>query len=293
MKAARAAKIQFLGCVALLALTARLVAASPAPGDAPTELHPGTPMEVFVAPGHATTVQLQTEQRVAAISLASPVVTYQYDKALNQLEITPAAQAGGTETNLNLRIGSHVYILVVKVVNDVRAQYLRRFLLAGDSLAEDEAELAQARPAKPAEIDLIGAIKTIARAQDDPVFRAAQPMLRLEALDHDYPWNGCLVTLVDEAQFLDQDLLVFRVQWTNRTDSALYLDPLQYGLFIGERSIPISARYQTGVGPVIYPGQLETVFLAVQGYRLSRHNDWRLALPPDAAAVERIGWSRP
>ncbi len=278
---------------ACLALMVGLVSAAAEPADPPTELHPGTPVEIYVAPGHATTLQLQTEQRVAAISLASPVVAYQYDKTLNQLELTPAAQAAGTETNLNLRIGPHVYILVVKVVNDIRAQYLRRFLLAGDSVAEDEAGLAQVRPMKPAEIDLVGAVKTMARAEDDPVFRAAQPLLRLESLDREYPWNGCLVALVDEAQFLDRDLLVFRVQWTNRTDSALYLDPRQYGLFIGGRSIPISARCQTGIGPVVYPGQRETVFLAVQGYRLSRHNDWRLALPPEAAAVERLGWSRP
>ncbi len=277
----------------LLVLMLGAASAEAEPAEPPTMLQAGTPVDVYVAPGHATTLQLQTEQRVAAISLASPVVAYQYDKALNELELTPTAQAAGTETNLNLRIGPHVYILVVKVVNDIRAQYLRRFLLADDSLAEDEAGLAQARPVKPAEIDLIGAVKTITRAHDDPVFRAAQPRLRLEALDREYQWNGCLIALADEAQFLDRDLLVFRVQWINRTDTALYLDPRQYGLFIGDRSIPVIARYQTGAGPVVFPGQLETVYLGVQGYRLSRHNDWRLALPPEAAAVERLGWSRP
>jgi hypothetical protein len=277
--------------VVLLAGGGARAAADPA--ALPDELRPGRPAEIFVAPGHATTIQLQTEQRVAAISLASPVVTCQYDKALNQLELTPAVHAAGTETNLNLRIGLHVYILAVKVVNDVRAQFVRSFVLADDALAEDEAALAQARPVKPAEVDLIGAVRTIERARGDPVFRAAQPLLRLEALDRLYQWNGCLVALADEAQFLDRDLLVFRVQWVNRTDTALYLDPVQYGLFAGGRPIPVIARYKIGVGAVIYPGQTETVFLAVQGYRLSRHNDWRLALPPDAAAVERMGWGPP
>jgi hypothetical protein len=263
------------------------------PAAAPDELQPGTPMAVYVAPGRATTIQLQGPQRVAAISLASPIVTYQYDKALNQLELTPAPHAGGSETNLNLRIGANVYVLVIKVVNDVRAQFLRSFVLAGEAPVDDEAGLAQVRPVRPADLDLPAAVKTIERAQADPVFRAAQPMLRLEPLERQYQWNGCLVTLTDEAQFLDRDLLVFRIQWINRTGAALYLDPTQYGLFIGERPVPVLARYKVGVGPVVYPGQLETVFLAVQGYRLSRHNDWRLALPPEAAAVERLGWSHP
>jgi len=107
----------------------------------------------------------------------------------------------------------------------------------------------------------------------------------METLGRFYSWNGCLVGLVDAAEFIDADLLVFRVQWVNRTREALYLDPTQYGLFVSGRTIPILARYKVGVGPVVYPGQLETVYLAVQGYRLSRHNDWQLGLPPDSEAV--------
>ncbi len=257
------------------------------------ELRPGLPAEIYVAPGRATTVLLRTEQKVASISLASPVVTCQYDKALNQLEITPAAHSGGAETNLNLRIGPNVYVLLVKVVTDVRAQFLRSFFLAGDATSDDESGLAQAPPVKPADVDLIGAVKIIERAKADPIFRSAHPMLRIDELDAAYQWNGCLVMLADEAQFIDRDLLVLRVEWVNRTDSALYLDPTQYGLFIGGRRIPIIARYKVGVGSVIFPGQLETVYLGIQGYRLSRHNEWRLALPPDADAINRMGWSLP
>jgi hypothetical protein len=254
----------------------------------PNELHPGQAVDIYVAPGHATTIQLQTEQKVAAISLASPIVTYKYDKALNQLEVTPAPRSGGAETNLNLRIGPNVYILLLKVVTDVRAQFLRSFTLEGDAAADDEAGLAQARPLKPEEVDVIGAAKAWERAEDDPIFRAAHPTLRTEPIGRYYQWNGCLIVLADVAQFIDRDLLVFRVRWVNRTDDALYLDAAQYGLFVGDRPIPIIARYKRGVGSVVYPGAAETVFLAVQGYRLSRHNDWRLALPPEAEAVERL-----
>ena len=263
----------------------RAAPADPAPAD---DLHPGRPTEVYVAPGRATTIQLRTKEKVAAISLASPVVSYKYDKALNQLEITPAVRAGGVETNLNLRIGPEVYILLVKVVGDVRAQFLRSFTRAPEPEADDEDGLRRARARLPSEVDLVGAARIVERAEADPVFRAAHPTLRIESLEDYYEWNGCLIGLTEVAQFLDQDLLVFRVRWANRTDDALYLDANQYGLFVGDRKIPVVARYQIGVGPVIYPGQWETVFLAVQGYRLSRHNDWRLGLPPDATAVGKM-----
>jgi hypothetical protein len=252
------------------------------------EMHPGQPIEVYVAPGRATTLQFRTAEKIAAISLASPVVSYKYDKALNQLEITPAVRTGGVETNLNLRIGPDVYIILVEVVNDVRAQFFRNFTLASDHRTDDETGLERARPRVPANIDLIDAAKTLEMAEKDPIFRNSLPTLRIEALGCVYEWNGCLISLVDVAQFIDRDLMVFRVRWINKTDDALYLDARQYGLFVGDQNIPIIARYKVGVGPVIYPGQLETVFLAVQGYRLSRHNEWRLALPPDSTAVGRM-----
>jgi hypothetical protein len=281
----RAALALLLGCGALRAATD--------PADSADELRPGEPTVVFVAPGRATTVQFRTADKVAAISLASPVVRYKYDKALNQLEITPAVSAGGVETNLNLRIGPDVYILLVKVVGDVRAQFLRSFTLAGDQRIDDEAALGRTRPLRPDEIDLVGAARALERAESDPVFRAAHPTLRIEPIGRAYSWNGCLVNLVELGQFIDRDLLVFRVQWLNRTGDALYLDALQYGLFVGDRRIPINARYKVGIGPVIYPGQLETVYLAVQGYRLSRRNEWELALPPDATAAARLAAAHP
>jgi hypothetical protein len=268
-------------------LTAGLIilAASAAAAAAPDALEPGRPAEIFVAPGHATTVQLRTAERIAAISLASPVVSYKYDKALNQIEITPAARAGGAETNLNLRIGEDVYILLLKVVTDVRAQYLRTFVLAGEAGAQDEAAIGRAPPLAPADLDLVGAARALERAEADPVFRAAQPNLRLEPIGRRYSWNGCQIALEEAAQFVDRDLLVFRVRWTNTTPDALYLDESQYALRAGERAIPILARYQEGDGPVVLPGREQRVFLAVQGYRLSRHNDWRLELPPAADAI--------
>jgi hypothetical protein len=94
---------------------------------------------------------------------------------------------------------------------------------------------------------------------------------------------------VDAAQFLDSDLLLFRLHWVNRTGDGLYLDPTQYGLRVSGRAIPIAARFHLGAGSVVAPGQSETVYLAVQGYRLSRRNEWQLCLPPDAAALAAVG----
>ena len=270
----------------LAALLGASAQAQPSPDEG--QLQAGRPTVIFVAPGHATTLVLHTALKVAAISLASPVLAYKYDKALNQIEITPAVRAGGVETNMNLRIGRDVYVLDVRVVEDVRAQFERSFTLQDDAWTDDESGLVLAHPLRPDEVDLVGASRALERARRDPVFLRSQPNLRIESLGRFYSWNDCLVALVDAAHFIDTDLLVFCVQWVNRTDEALYLDPTQYGLFVAGQRIPVLARYKVGAGSVVYPGQLETVYLAVQGYRMSRHNDWQLGLPPDSDAVTRL-----
>jgi len=268
-----------------------LLAPAPCPGQEARDdiqMQPGRPAAIFVAPGHATTLVLRTDRRISAISLASPVLSYKYDKALNQLEITPTVRTAGVGTNLNLRIGPDVYVLQVTVVDDVRVQYARTLSLGNDPPEGDETALGSANPLKPESVDIVGAAKAMERAESDPVFRGSRPDMRIESLGRCYLWNDCLIALDALAQFAASDMLVFRVQWVNRTGEALYLDPTQYGLLLAGRRIPVIARYKVGVGAVIYPGQLETVYLAVQGYRLSRHNDWELGLPPDVAAVGQL-----
>ena len=95
----------------LAVAAAAALGAEPAPPSARELLRPGVPEEIYVAPGRATTVLLHSGRKIAAISLASPIVSYKYDKALNQLEITPTVRSPGVETNLNLRIGPSVWEL--------------------------------------------------------------------------------------------------------------------------------------------------------------------------------------
>lgn len=258
--------------------------------SAVTNLYPGVPAEIFVAPGGVTTLLFRGADKISAISAASPLVSYKYDRALNQIELAPTGRTAGAEINLNLRIGPNVYVLVAKVVTDVRAQFVRTFSPTAEIATDDEASLADSPPLKPNEVGLVEAARILGRAQSDPVFRAAHPSLRVESIGQISVWNDCLITLVDVAQFLDRDLLVFRVRWQNRTSDALHLDLSQYALAVQGRAIPIIARYQpSGIGTIVPPGATEIIFLAVQGQRLSRHNPWQLRLPPDAAEIGRRG----
>lgn len=252
-----------------------------------SELSPERVEEVYVAPGRLTTIVLESKDIVDTVAIGAPIVQINYDRKLNQLQITPVVESG--ETNMNLRIGRNTYVIMLKVVNDIRVQYLRTFTLVGaNSSDETAAAMAASRPMKPAELDVMGTIRTIDRARRDAVFRANYPTLKTYPTGHAYQWNDCIVYMREVSHLPEQDLLVFKVEWINRTDTALYLDAAQYGLRVVNRKVPIIARYQKTLNSTVYPGQHEVVYLFVQGYRLQADNDWELLLPPDAAAVRRM-----
>ena len=251
------------------------------------ELSPDRIEEVYVAPGRLTTIVLDSKLPVEQVAIGAPLAQVNYDRKLSQIQITPVVETG--ETNMNVRIGRNTYVFMLKVVNDVRVQYLRTFTVIGAGGADDTAAaMASARPLKPAEVDVMGTVKTIDRARTDPVFRAQYPLLRTTPLGRAYQWNDCIVHLSEVSHFPDRDMLVFKVEWINRTSNALYLDAAQYGLRVVNRKVPIIARYQKTLNSTVYPGQHEVVYLFVQGYRLQADNPWELLLPPDANAVRRM-----
>jgi hypothetical protein len=139
---------------------------------------------------------------------------------------------------------------------------------------------------KPFEVDTVAAIKTIEQARFDRTFRQAISGFRTIAIGRTAFWNNSPVTLVDVSQFADRDLLVFKIEWSNNTGSVLNLDCGQVRLKVANTGIPITCSQQ--VAAQLFPGQCDTIWLFVQGCRLSPCNDWCLLLPPDAAAVQKI-----
>ena len=239
-------------------------------------LHPNTPVEIYVCAGRTTTLVIRGTEPVVAIALSSSIVSYKYNKTLNQIEITPTGKLYGLETNLNLRIGSEVYVLLVKLVNDVRTQYVRVFTPESQVLVSDEDSLFKVAPQKPAYVDLLGSIKIIERMGYDLVFKKAQVNIHEVILNDVYVWNRSLITLEKCYQFLDQDLLIFRTSWTNNTDKIIYLDPRDLAISIDETNIPIIAATRKKMTAEVLPGESDVIYLAIQGYRLSRKNHFRL-----------------
>jgi len=238
---------------------------------------------VGLKPLMVTSLNFSKAEKIDDIKIGSKIVQVDFDPKKNQLNIYPTVTEG--MTNLNVRIGDNIYTFLLKILNAGDPVFQRSYTFADDADDFDGA-LASAPIMKPFEVDTVAAIKTIERARFDRTFRQAISGFRTIAIGRTAFWNNSPVTLVDVSQFADRDLLVFKIEWSNNTGSVLNLDCGQVRLKVANTGIPITCSQQ--VAAQLFPGQCDTIWLFVQGYRLSPRNDWCLLLPPDAASVQKL-----
>jgi hypothetical protein len=238
---------------------------------------------IALKPLMVTSLNFPEGTKIDDIKIGSKIVQIAFDPQKKQADIYPTVTEG--MTNLNVRVGNNIYTFLLKISNSGDPVFQRTYSFEDDADDFDGA-IASAPVLKPFEVDTVAAIKTIERARFDRTFRQTIPAFRTLPVGCTVFWNSSPVTLVDVSQFADRDLLVFKIEWSNNTGSVLNLDSGQVRLKVANTGIPITCSQQ--VAAQLFPGQCDTIWLFVQGYRLSPRNEWRLVLPPEAASVQKL-----
>lgn len=255
------------------------------PAQTPIALDANRVENIYCAAGVVTSIDFITEKSIDTIKIGSPIAEVKFDPERKIMDIFPKVQSG--RTNMNVVVDGTTYVFVLEIVTDQRIDYRRTFTFAREAEAGDSAMMSKAPHLKPGEIDVVGAIAQIKQASTDAVLRSKLPFYRTRAINKIYQWNGNLIYLVEGHQFVDRDLVVLKIQWLNEQNRAFYIKDRQYEVWLANKQIPVTARIQATDGTV-FPGQMETVWLFVQGYRLSLNNPWELKLPPEADAIRQL-----
>ncbi len=271
-------------CLAVETPAARIAPSTPV-AQAPVALNPSAIENIYCAIGNVTSVEFITEKEIASIKIGSPIIEVKFDPERKIMDLFPKVEEG--MTNMNIVVDGTTYVFVVKIVMGQKVDYRRTFSFASELEATDCAMMDKAPRLKPGELDIVGAISQIENARTDPVLRSKLPFYRMKPINKIYQWNGNLIHLLEAHQFVDKDLIVLKIQWLNETSKAFYLKDSQYQVWLANKQIPVTARTQATDG-VVYPGQLETAWLFIQGYRLSLNNSWELKLPPEANSVRSL-----
>lgn len=253
--------------------------------QAPIALDANRVENIYCAAGVVTSVEFLTEKPIDSIKIGSPIVEVKYDAQRKIMDLFPKIDEG--RTNMNIVVDGTTYVFVIEVVTNQRIDYRRTFTIAGEDDAAASAMMAKAPRLRPGELDVVGAVNQIEQARTDATFRNKLPFYRTQAINRIYNWNGNYIHLLEAHQFADKDLIVLKVQWLNESPRAYYLKDSQIEVWLANKQIPVTARTQSTDGTV-FPGQLDTVWLFIQGYRLSLKNNWELKLPPESDAVRSL-----
>jgi hypothetical protein len=282
--------LSFLAFAAAYGANAPLSALPPAPPTPPAQspvcLDSSHVENLYCAVGVVTSVEFITDKQIESIKMGSPIAEVKFDPEHKILDIFPKVQEG--RTNMNIVVDGATYVFTLNVVSDgSKIDFRRTFTFARETEDADAATMAKAPCLKPGDIDIVGAVKEVEQARFDPVYRSKLPFYRMKPVNKIYQWNGNLIHLLEAHQFVDKDLIVLKIQWLNEQPRAYYIKDSQYEVWLANKQIPVTARLQSTDGTV-FPGQLETVWLFIQGYRLSINNPWELKLPPEASSVRQL-----
>lgn len=238
---------------------------------------------IHTAPRVVTTLSFDKGVQIDDIAIGSEVIKATFDEKQNIISLYPTVATG--QTNINFRVKDKTYTIFV-IISNTDAPDLRRNYTLGEDMVEEAIGNPNAPKLKPQDIDTVGAINIIERARMDGRYRDQQETMRTILLGKTWLWNSATITLVDCTQFIETDLLVFKIEAVNRTNAMLHLHAKQIGLTIAGQRIPVTACQQDN--DKMLPGHTATFWLFVQGMRISPKNAWDLMLPPEARDVSRI-----
>ncbi|MDD2765947.1 MAG: hypothetical protein PHE83_18445 [Opitutaceae bacterium] len=267
--------------------------ASHAVASEPVLLRPGEINNLTLGFGVITSIRLETKKKIDRILLGSQIVSLQVDEALGRIDIRPLRPNGAT--NMILTIDGVDYSFVIEITSRLdQVMYTRTFTVGSGGISGDvEADLMRLGAApklRPAQIDIVGITKVVERARLDAVYRQALSDFRQLPLNKVYQWNNCLIHLLEVDAFLDRDLLAFKVQWVNTSGFGLYLHPRQLEICVAGKPVRTVAAMQDATDSWVLPGQMDTLWVVVQGEKLGPPQDWSLRLPPSGADLKARGY---
>jgi len=255
------------------------------------ELDPNVTQTITLGPGIITTLKFDPRKPIEKIISGSAVAAIEYDEELNRLTLLPLGYGG--KTNMIVTIDGTDYVFIVRVTKNLKEViHTRSYVvntIAAENLMADLRRQANAPALMPQQIDTVAFVKAIERARTDRFYRDSLQDLRTIHIGKVAQWNDCMVHFLEVNTFLDTDLLIFKVQLVNTTGFGLYCNARQLGLRVGHKDVNIKASFQNSPDSIVLPGQMETIWLFVQGEKISAAgNDWTLLMPPDKYQVRQI-----
>jgi hypothetical protein len=245
---------------------------------APITLDKEMVQNVYAAPGYVTYLEFPKKSEFKRVDIGSEaMLDVKVDTVNKALILSPLVLQGHTNMTVLLDDVPYVFEVFIRTQGEInqRVSYTTKKAM--------EESLRFGPALKPGLIDTEKYIKLV-----ETYGRVQQPLpdhdkMQYKNIDKVYTWNGSLVYLSDAFAIPNDNILVLRLARRNVGTKAEYLNVKQIQPFVANTVFP--ATQATQLNPVLYPGQMEKMYIFIQGYNLLVDNDWSVSLPPTAAEV--------
>ncbi len=262
-----------------------------------TLLTPDAIANIYVSPARATLARFKTTSTLRFAPTEALSINLVQDPQTQEsiLFITALVDSGTYRLILTCEGRDYACLVHVGEMDESGrplVEYTRTFRFgqtSQETVTQGLERLAAAPRLDPHAIDLKAILPRIERAKRDPVYRSQLSDYEEFRVDKPYSWNDTYVWLKSVHEFYDSDLLLIEIEWRNTTQDAIFLDCDQILCRVAGQDMPVRMSTQRSLGTVL-PGQIDTIYLIMQGDRVAPQNDFELVLPPDARMIrEKMG----
>lgn len=230
---------------------------------------------IYVGAGYETYLEFPKDQKVERVSIGSvQLATVTVDKTQNSIILYPLVLQGSTNMTVVIDGNPYTFNVVVRKSGDI--QYRVTYTLPYSK--ESMTSIPFGPLVKPTEIDYSGLIKEVETYGKLRFPTKAHGELQYKSIGSTYSWNGELVYLSDAFCFPRSNTVVLRIVRRNASANANYLHTSQIKVRVANTVFPVAGGVQADAK--LFPGQMDKVFLFVQGQNIVADNPFELQLPP-------------
>lgn len=236
---------------------------------------------VYVSPSYVTYLEFPKKSIINRVDLGSEMmVNIKVDSENNAVLIFPTVMNGNTNMVIVLDEEPYVFEIYIQSQGEIdqRITYTTKI---------QEMESLRFGPAlAPNSIDLNKWIRLVETYGNVKSPYKEHGKMQYHPIGIKYNWDGDSVYLTDAFGYPNENIVVLRLARRNLSNRAKTLFVNQIEPYVANTKIPVTLSTQSS--PTLYPGQMEKMYLVIQGYNLFANQNWRLKLPPSSKDLEKI-----
>jgi len=236
---------------------------------------------IYTALGYSTFLQFPKSSEFGVVTVgAKNYLSIEVKADQKAIILTPKVLSG--QTNMTVVLNKQPYNFLINILPQGRIHFKRTFTFP---YMTDEGGKAVSfgPPVRPQDINANKYIALIENYGLPSAKAADYRWMEHQELKQALTWNNTLVYLTDAFGFPRDNLVVLKVLHRNYSSKASYLAASQIMIYVANTPFPVTVGLQAR--PLLYPGEMDTVYLFVQGYNLRAQNDFQIELPPNSAKL--------